>query len=63
MAIMIDLQQELRRLSANVLINFSDVDGLYQSSKNKIIIKEIKSIDEKIYSFIDNKKAHTGLEA
>ena len=47
-------------ISANVLINFSDVDGLYQSSKNKIIIKEIKSIDEKIYSFIDNKKSSYG---
>ena len=43
-------------ISADVLIIFSDVDGLYDSSKNKKIIKEINDINEKIYSFVDNKK-------
>ncbi len=47
-------------ISADVLINFSDVNGLYESSKNKKIIKEIKNIDEKIYSFVENKKNSYG---
>tara|TARA_Y100001970_G_C14154393_1_gene814662 strand:+ start:227 stop:1321 length:1095 start_codon:yes stop_codon:yes gene_type:complete len=47
-------------ISADVLINFSDVNGLYESSKNKKIIKEIKNIDDKIYSFVDNKKSSYG---
>tara|TARA_B100000700_G_scaffold304558_1_gene377341 strand:- start:2544 stop:3638 length:1095 start_codon:yes stop_codon:yes gene_type:complete len=42
-------------IGANVLINLSDVDGLYESSKNKKIIKEVKNINEKILSFVDNK--------
>ena len=40
-------------ISANVLINLSDVDGLYEASKNKKIIKEVKNIDGKIYSFVE----------
>ena len=43
-------------IGANVLINFSDVDGLYTSSKEKKIIKEVKNIDDKIYSFVEKKK-------
>tara|TARA_B100000945_G_scaffold296459_1_gene274741 strand:+ start:3183 stop:4280 length:1098 start_codon:yes stop_codon:yes gene_type:complete len=45
-------------ISANVLINFSDVDGLYKSPNEKKIIKEVKNIDDKIYSFV-NKKRNT----
>ena len=47
-------------ISADVLINFSDVDGLHDSSKDKKIIKEVKSINEKIYSFVDNKRSSYG---
>tara|TARA_Y100000590_G_scaffold271431_1_gene304730 strand:- start:5915 stop:7009 length:1095 start_codon:yes stop_codon:yes gene_type:complete len=47
-------------ISANVLVNFSDVDGLYESSKNKKIIKEVKNINEKIYSFVENKRSSYG---
>ena len=47
-------------ISADILINFSDVDGLYESSKNKRVIKEVKNIDEKIYSFVENKKNSYG---
>tara|TARA_Y100001970_G_scaffold288991_1_gene417995 strand:+ start:4293 stop:5387 length:1095 start_codon:yes stop_codon:yes gene_type:complete len=47
-------------ISANVLVNFSDVNGLYESSKNKKIIKEVKDINEKIYSFVDKTKNSYG---
>ena len=47
-------------ISANVLINFSDVDGLYEASKNKKIVNEVRNIDEKIYSFVENKKTTYG---
>ena len=47
-------------IGANVLINFSDVDGLYKSSKDKKIIKEVSNIDERIYSFVDDKKNFYG---
>ena len=47
-------------ISANVLINFSDVDGLYESSERRKIIKQVKNIDEKIYSFVENKKNSYG---
>ncbi len=43
-------------IGANVLINLSDVDGLYKSSEQKTIIKEVSNIDEKIYSFVNKKK-------
>ena len=42
------------------MINFSDVDGLHDSSKDKKIIKEVKSINEKIYSFVNNKRSSYG---
>ena len=47
-------------ISANILVIFSDVDGLYSSSENKKIIKEVSNIDEKIYSFVKNKKNYYG---
>ena len=47
-------------ISADVLINFSDVNGLYESSDNKKIIKEVTSINDKIYSFVENKKNSYG---
>ena len=47
-------------IGANVLINFSDVDGLYKSSKEKKIIREVQEIDEKIYSFVEKKKNSYG---
>ena len=47
-------------ISADILVNFSDVDGLYESSKNKKIIKEVRKINEKIYSFVENKKNSYG---
>ena len=37
-------------------IIFSDVDGLYDKSKSKKIVKNIDLIDEKITSLIENKK-------
>ena len=43
-------------IGADILINFSDVDGLYNSSKEKKIIREVKNIDDKIYSFVEKKK-------
>ena len=36
-------------IGADTLIIFSDVDGLYDKSKKKKIIKEVNDIDEKIY--------------
>ena len=47
-------------ISANILVIFSDVDGLYSSSENKKIIKEVNNVDEKIYSFVKNKKNYYG---
>ena len=47
-------------ISADVLINFSDVDGLYELKNNKKILKEVNNIDEKIYSLVDNKKTSYG---
>ena len=47
-------------ISANVLVNFSDVDGLYESSERRKIIKQVKNIDGKIYSFVENKKNSYG---
>ena len=46
-------------IGADLLILFSDVDGLYDKSKEKII-REVTSIDEKITSLIDNKKNKFG---
>ena len=47
-------------IGADMLILFSDVDGLYDKSKGKKIIKEVTSINEKIISLIDNKKNKFG---
>ena len=47
-------------ISANILVIFSDVDGLYSSSENKKVIKEVSNVDEKIYSFVRNKKNYYG---
>ena len=37
-------------ISADVLINFSDVNGLYKSSKTKHVINEVKNINDEIYA-------------
>tara|TARA_B100000959_G_scaffold145337_1_gene152647 strand:+ start:840 stop:1934 length:1095 start_codon:yes stop_codon:yes gene_type:complete len=47
-------------IGADILINFSDVNGLYESSKNKKIIKEVRNINDEIYSFVENKKNSYG---
>ncbi len=47
-------------ISANVLINFSDVNGLYDSSTKTKIVKEVKNIDKNIYSYVNNKKNSYG---
>ena len=47
-------------IGADMLILFSDVDGLYDKSKGKKIIREVTSIDKKIVSLIDNKKNKFG---
>jgi glutamate 5-kinase len=47
-------------ISANILVIFSDVDGLYSSLENKKIIKEVSNVDEKIHSFVKNKKNYYG---
>ena len=47
-------------IGANILVIFSDVNGLYSSSENKKIIKEVSNVDEKIYSFVKNKKNYYG---
>ena len=47
-------------ISANILVIFSDVNGLYSSSENKKVIKEVNNVDEKIYSFVKNKKNYYG---
>ena len=47
-------------IGADVLILFSDVDGLYDKTKGKKIIREVTSINEKIISLIDSKKNKFG---
>jgi len=47
-------------ISADVLINFSDVNGLYESSKTKKIINEVKNINNEIYALADSKKSVYG---
>jgi len=42
-------------IGADELIIFSDVDGLYDRSKKKVLIKEIKNIDKNIYALADKK--------
>jgi glutamate 5-kinase len=47
-------------IGADTLIILSDVDGLYDLSNKKKIIKTVNIIDEKIKSLIDNKKNNYG---
>ena len=47
-------------IGADMLILFSDVDGLYDKSKGKKIVREVTSINEKIKSLVDNKKNKFG---
>ena len=47
-------------IGADTLIILSDVDGLYDLSNKKKIIKIVNIIDEKINSLIDNKKNDYG---
>ena len=47
-------------IGADTLIILSDVDGLYDKSKQKKIISTVNKIDEKINSLIDNKKNNYG---
>mgnify|MGYP001275426980 FL=1 len=47
-------------IGADELVIFSDVDGLYDKSKQKKIVKTVEVIDEKIISLIDNKKNNYG---
>jgi glutamate 5-kinase len=43
-------------IGADTLVIFSDVDGLYQDSKNKkSLLKEVKNLDNKIYTLADKK--------
>tara|TARA_A100001015_G_C15007052_1_gene721212 strand:+ start:162 stop:1253 length:1092 start_codon:yes stop_codon:yes gene_type:complete len=42
-------------IGADTLIVFSDVDGLYDKSKNKKIIREVKNIDKELYKLADKK--------
>ena len=39
----------------DTLIILSDVDGLYDNTKKKKLIKEVKIIDKNIYSLSDKK--------
>ena len=47
-------------IGADILIIFSDVDGLYDRSKSKKIVKNIKLIDNKITSLIEKTKNSYG---
>ncbi len=47
-------------IGADTLIILSDVDGLYDKSKSKKIIKTVSKIDSNINSLIDNKKSSYG---
>ena len=47
-------------IGADILIIFSDVDGLYDKSKSKKIVKNINLIDEKITSLIEKTKNNYG---
>ena len=42
-------------IGADILIIFSDVDGLYDKSKSKKIVKNIDQIDDKVTSLIETK--------
>jgi glutamate 5-kinase len=47
-------------IGADILIVFSDVDGLYDKSKNKKIVKNIEFIDDKIISLVEKTKNSYG---
>ena len=47
-------------IGADTLVILSDVDGLYDKSKQKKIVKTVHKIDEKIKSLMDNKKNNYG---
>tara|TARA_B100000963_G_scaffold83690_1_gene71322 strand:- start:1701 stop:2792 length:1092 start_codon:yes stop_codon:yes gene_type:complete len=47
-------------IGADILIIFSDVDGLYDKSKRKKIIKNVELIDNKITSLIEKTKNNYG---
>ena len=47
-------------IGADTLIILSDVDGLYDKSKSKKIIKTVSKIDSNINALIDNKKNSYG---
>tara|TARA_E500000178_G_scaffold331826_1_gene365075 strand:- start:326 stop:1417 length:1092 start_codon:yes stop_codon:yes gene_type:complete len=47
-------------IGADILIIFSDVDGLYDKSKAKKIVKNIELIDDKITSLIEKTKNNYG---
>ena len=47
-------------IGADTLIIFSDVNGLYDKSKEKKIVTNVNKIDEKIKSLINNKKNNYG---
>ena len=47
-------------IGADILIIFSDVDGLYDKSKRKKILKNIEHIDNKITSLIEKTKNNYG---
>ena len=45
-------------IGADTLIILSDVDGLYDKSKKKNIIKTVSRIDSNIYALVDDKKIY-----
>tara|TARA_B100001063_G_C16732416_1_gene540079 strand:- start:596 stop:1687 length:1092 start_codon:yes stop_codon:yes gene_type:complete len=47
-------------IGADILIIFSDVDGLYDKSKSKRIVKNVELIDDKITSLIEKTKNNYG---
>ena len=47
-------------IGADILIIFSDVDGLYDKSKSKKIVKNIDLIDDKITSLVEKTKNNYG---
>ena len=47
-------------IGADTLIIFSDVDGLYDKSYKKKIIREVNNIDKKIYELADKKNNNYG---
>ncbi len=47
-------------IGADILIIFSDVDGLYDKSRSKKIVKNVEHINEKITSLIEKKKNNYG---